>query len=74
MTKDPAEKKPGNLAEALAKEIERNRELLEEYKKIPTGAFGAMMINRDINNAIEALASGDVIQILLAYESIKNNE
>jgi hypothetical protein len=63
-----------NIAEALAKEIERNRELLEEYKKIPTGVFGAMMIDLDIKNAVEALASGDVIKILEAYEAMKDNE
>lgn len=63
-----------NLAEALAKEIDRNRELLEEYKKIPTGVFGAMMIDQDIKAAVDALASGDVVKIAQAYEAIKDNE
>jgi len=63
-----------NLAEALAQEIERNRKLLDEYRKIPTGVFGATMIDLDIKNAVEALASGDVIKILQAYEAIKDNE
>lgn len=63
-----------NLAEALAKEIDRNRELLEEYKKIPTGIFGAMMIDQDIKAAVDALASGDVVKIAQAYEAIKDNE
>lgn len=63
-----------NVAEALVDEIDRNRKLLELYKEIPTGAFGAMMIDRDIKNAVEALASGDVVKIVEAYEAIKNNE
>lgn len=63
-----------NVAEALADEIERNRKLLELYKEIPTGAFGAMMIEYDIKNAVDALASGDVVKIVEAYEAIKDNE
>jgi hypothetical protein len=63
-----------NMATALANEIGRNRELLEVYKKIPTGGFGAAMIDADIKFAISALASGDVIEILKAYERMKNNE
>lgn len=63
-----------NMAEALAKEIERNRELLKLYQEIPTGVFGAMMIDLDIKNAVEALASGDAIKIIETYESMKDNE
>jgi hypothetical protein len=65
---------PNNLPEAMAKEIQRNRELLEVYKGIRTGGFGAAMIDRDIKEGVAALASGDVIRILLAYESLKGNE
>lgn len=65
---------PANLAEALDYEINRNRELLDDYRKIPTGGFGATMIDRDIRNAVTALASGDVIQMLQAYSAMKNNE
>ena len=63
-----------SVAEALVDEIDRNRKLLELYKEIPTGAFGAMMIDADIKNAVEALASGDVVKIVEAYEAIKDNE
>ena len=65
---------PANLAESLAYEIERNGELLEVYKQIPTGGFGAMTIASDIREAVAALASGDVIRELRAYEAMKNNE
>ena len=65
-----------NLPEILAKEIERNRELLEVYKKLPSGAgtFGSAVINIAINNAVNALASGDIVEMIKAYESIKNTE
>ena len=65
---------PNNLPEAMEKEIQRNRELLEVYKTIPTGGFGATMIDGDIKEGIAALASGDVIRILRSYESLKGNE
>jgi len=62
-----------NLAESLLNEIERNRELLEAYRAIPTGMFGAAMIDVDIKNAVNALASGDALEMLKAYEALKNN-
>ena len=65
---------PNNLPEAMAKEIQRNRELLDVYKTIPTGGFGARMIDLDIIEGVAALASGDVIRILRSYESLKGNE
>ncbi len=65
---------PDNLPEAMEKQIERNRELLEIYKTIHTGGFGATMIAHDIREGIAALASGDVIRILRSYESLKGNE
>ena len=65
---------PNNLPEAMEKEIQRNRELVDVYKTIPTGGFGAMMIDRDIKEGVAALASGDVIRILRSYESLKGNE
>jgi hypothetical protein len=65
-----------NLAEALAQEIKRSQELLVEYKKLPNGAgfFGAWMIQASIDNAVNALASGDVVAIAQAYAAMKDNE
>lgn len=47
-----------SLAEALPLEIKRCLELIEIYKTIPTGGFGAMMIRRDVDAAIKASAEG----------------
>jgi hypothetical protein len=63
-----------NLVEALEREIDRNRELLKAYESIPTGTFGAMMIERDIKNAVKALASGDAVEIIKAYQEMKDNQ
>lgn len=64
-----------SLATELPEEIDRNRKLLELYKGIgPAGAFGAAFIDQDIKAGVNALASGDVIQMLQAYKKLKENE
>lgn len=65
-----------NLVEGLEKEIQRNRELLDIYRSLPAnaGAFGALMIDRDIQNAVKALGSGDIVEMLKAYNAMKDNE
>jgi hypothetical protein len=63
-----------SVGEEILVELKRNRELLEVYKEIPTGAFGHMMISKDIDEAEKALAEGDVIAIIQAYEKLKGNE
>ena len=60
--------------EGLIEEVNRNKELLKEYEKIPTGVFGAAMIKKDIVDAEKAMGSGDVIEMLKCYETLKKNE
>lgn len=60
-----------NLAEGLIQEMNRCREVLREYQQIPEGAFGAMMIKRDIEVAEHALGSGDVVAMLSAYKALQ---
>lgn len=60
-----------NLIEGLQKEMNRCRELKKEYEKIPTGSFGATMIQVDINNGERAIASGDVVKMLSAYKKLQ---
>jgi len=66
--------KPENVATALGREIDRNRKLLEIYRQIPTGVFGAATIDQDIQEAVNALSSGDAVRIIRAYEAMKNNK
>jgi hypothetical protein len=65
-----------SVGEEILVELKRNRELLDVYRGLPdgVGAFGAAIINQDINMAEKALAEGDVIAILQSYEKLKGNE
>ncbi|CAG9193958.1 conserved hypothetical protein [Paraburkholderia caribensis] len=61
-----------NLAEGLAAEIERVTTILGHYIEIgPAGSFGAMLIRASLKRAVDALASGDVVQMLTANADLK---
>ena len=60
-----------NLQQGLISELNRVREVLAVYEKIPTGAFGAAMIKMSISNAEAAMGDGDAIAMLKAYEDLK---
>ena len=61
-----------SLAEALPKEQARVREVLGHYKAIgPAGFFGALMIEVELAKADRAAASGDVVAMIRALESLK---
>ena len=64
-----------SVAEALPKEQARCRELLLQYKEIgPAGAFGALFIEQKLREADNALASGDVVRIVKAYDALTKCE
>jgi hypothetical protein len=63
-----------NLMDGLLQELNRNRELLKMYQEIPTGAFGAMMIKRDIDAGESAIKNGDTVEMLRAYQALQDNE
>lgn len=61
-----------SLGTALPKEMARVRDVvLPEYLAIPTGIFAATMMRFDLDAAATALAQGDVIAMIRAYESLK---
>jgi len=61
-----------SLAEELPKEMARVREVLGHYKQIgPSGMFGAAFIEQDLRAADAAVMSGDVVDMLRAYEALK---
>jgi len=62
------------VGEEFPKEQARVRELLEAYKSIPTGQFGAIMIEQVLQRAEKAAISGDIIAILKSYEELKGCE
>lgn len=60
------------LGDALPQEQARVRELLAEYKALgPVGGFGAMMIEASLRNADQAAMSGDVVEMIKAYNDLK---
>ncbi len=58
----------------LLNEIDRNRELQEFYKAIPTGFIGASIIELNINAAKKAIEDNDVVAMLLCFNKLKGNK
>lgn len=64
-----------NILETLMRELDRNRELLVEYKAIgPPGQFGASMIQQSIKRGERAIAESDTVAMIKCYEDLKTNE
>lgn len=56
----------------LPKEMTRVRdELLPVYDSIPTGAFAAILMRAALDDAAAALAKGDVVRMIRAYDLLK---
>ena len=61
-----------SLGEALPKEQERVREVLQGYREIgPAGTFGAVMIEQSLRAADQAVMSGDLVAMMRCYEDLK---
>ena len=59
------------LGDALPREMARVREVLGHYREIgPAGAFGARMIELDLQAADRAVMSGDLVAMIRAYETL----
>lgn len=66
---------PDNIVSGIQQQCERLRTtVLPEYDAIPTGGFGAAMIRADIKHAERAIASGDVLDMLRVYKTLKDIE
>jgi len=64
-----------NLIEGIQQQCNRCRELIQQYESIgPAGVFGAAMIRGDIKDAEDAIASGDVVEMLRAYKILEGCE
>lgn len=63
------------VGDDFPKQQARVRAVLQLYKDLgPAGAFGAMMIEQTLQQADEAMASGDIVRILQAYEALREIE
>lgn len=65
-----------SLGEALPREMTRVRDMvMPVYQEIgPSGAPALFMMRRDLDAAQKALAKGDVVEMLRAYEELKGWE
>lgn len=65
-----------SLGEALPKEIARVRDVvLPRYVEIGApGMFAATMMRADLDRASKAMIEGDVVEMILVYESLKGWE
>lgn len=68
--------KSQNLMDGLFEEMNRVRDIIKEYDSLPNGAgfIGSSLMKIDIQNAERAISNNDVIQMLKAYESLKDIE
>ena len=60
-----------NIIEGIHLEMKRCRKLIGIYHTIPAGAFGAAMIEQDIIAAENAIASGDTVEMIRCYKTLK---
>lgn len=64
-----------SVGEQLPIEMARVRDkLLPIYDEIPTGIFAATQMRWWLDEAAKALAEGDIVRILVAYEQLKGFE
>lgn len=64
---------PRSLGEALPQEMARVRDkVMPPYLEIgPVGIFALTCMRADLDRAAKALAEGDVVAMLAAYQSLK---
>ena len=60
-----------NLTKRIQSEVARCRELKKLYDKIPVTAAGARMIQATIDGAENAVAHGDVLEMLKWHQELK---
>jgi hypothetical protein len=68
-----------NLNQALAYQIKHNITLLINYVELRNTpgvltAFAEAMITKDLNQALEAIGSQELEDMIRAYEALKGNE
>jgi len=63
-----------SLGEEYPKEQARCRELLKVYQGIPTGFIGASLIEIVLQEADQAVVSGDLPAMIVAFEKMKDCE
>lgn len=60
-----------SIGTELPREMARVRDLLPLYDAIPMGFLAARMMRASLDQAARALAEGDIIAVIRAYEDLK---
>lgn len=62
--------------EGLLSQMNRVRETIKEYEQLPggVGMIGASLMKIDIQKAERAIATGDVIQMMVCYTALEGIE
>lgn len=70
---DQQPQNPDTLGDALPREMARVRdEIMPAYLEIgPAGAFALASMRQDLDAAAKAMASGDVVAMLRAFDALK---
>lgn len=64
-----------SVGEDMPRQMARVRdEMLPVFDGIPGGAIAALMMRAALDEAAAALAQGDIVRVLLAYEQLKGFE
>ena len=64
-----------NLISGIQEELNRNRDLLQQYQQIgQSGLFATMMLKSEIKEAEDSIASGDVVRMLVAYKTLSESK
>lgn len=63
-----------NLIDGLNTELKRAKELMEVYESIPTGGFGAAMIQQTIDHAELSMQTDNTVEMVKAYQRLQNLE
>ena len=64
-----------NLIEGLQKEANRRRDILPQYEAIgAAGIFGLAFLKNDIERAEQAIAGGEVIEMVALYKELSEAE
>lgn len=64
-----------SLGEALPQEIKRVQALREQYLAIgPSGLIGATLMGMVLSDALNALSSGDLVEMIAAYQDLRGFE
>lgn len=75
MTPNPTHTEGSSLADALPREMARVTALISIYASIgPAGNFAIAMMRKDLDDAAKAIMSGDVVEMIRVYRSLKETD